>query len=133
MVPSLDRGAAHGLFASGPANYLYNLIVSPSAPGATDSICGDKRRLLRTGWEQHDVGFAPMLGELLRRDRERAGLSIGQAAVLLGVKPAEYRRLEDEAVWPDWETYDRLRAVRLVAVVQVAGEEGASSQRRHRR
>jgi DNA-binding XRE family transcriptional regulator len=49
-----------------------------------------------------------MFSDLLRRDRERFGLSIGQAAWRVGVKPAEYRRLEEGKAWPDWETYDRI-------------------------
>jgi transcriptional regulator with XRE-family HTH domain len=52
--------------------------------------------------------LAPMLGELLKRDRERASLSIGQAAWRLGLTPAAYRRLEEGKAWPDWETYDRI-------------------------
>lgn len=45
---------------------------------------------------------------MLRRDRERSGLSISQAAWRLGIKPAEYRRIEEESAWPDWEAYDRI-------------------------
>jgi transcriptional regulator with XRE-family HTH domain len=51
-----------------------------------------------------------MLGELLRRDRERHGLRVAQAAWLLGLTPAEYRRLEQGERWPSWETYDRIAA-----------------------
>ena len=31
MVPSLHRGAAHGLFASGPANYLVSILSLSTA------------------------------------------------------------------------------------------------------
>jgi transcriptional regulator with XRE-family HTH domain len=51
-----------------------------------------------------------MRGELLRRDRERYGLRIGQAAWLLGITPAEYRRLERGERWPSRVTYDRIGA-----------------------
>ena len=49
-----------------------------------------------------------MFGDLLRRDRERSGLRIAQAAWRLGITPAEYRRLEEEESWPRFETYDRI-------------------------
>lgn len=39
-----------------------------------------------------------MLGELLRRDRERLGHRVGQAAWLLDITLAEYRRLEQGAL-----------------------------------
>jgi hypothetical protein len=38
-----------------------------------------------------------MLGELLRRDRERLGRSIAHAAVAAGIKPAELRRMKRHA------------------------------------
>jgi transcriptional regulator with XRE-family HTH domain len=49
-----------------------------------------------------------MFSDLLRRDRERAGLSVEQAARLLRVAPAGYRSLEAGDRWPSWETYDRI-------------------------
>ncbi len=49
-----------------------------------------------------------MFSDLLRRDRERMGLWIGQAAWRFGVTPAAYRRLEERKAWPDGETYDRI-------------------------
>jgi hypothetical protein len=48
-----------------------------------------------------------MFSDLLRRDRERYGLRIGQAAWLL-VTPADTERLEQGERWPDWTTYDRI-------------------------
>jgi hypothetical protein len=38
----------------------------------------------------------------------RWGLSISQAAWRLGLKPAEYRRIEEEAAYSSFETYDRI-------------------------
>jgi predicted transcriptional regulator len=49
-----------------------------------------------------------MVSDMLRRDRERFGFSIGQAAWRLGVSPAEYRRLEAGTCWPSFETWDRI-------------------------
>jgi transcriptional regulator with XRE-family HTH domain len=51
-----------------------------------------------------------MFSDLLRADRERAGLSVDQAARRLGVSPVAYRRLEAGERWPSWETYDRIAA-----------------------
>jgi hypothetical protein len=51
-----------------------------------------------------------MLSDLLRKDRERSGLSVGQAAWHLGVRVREYRELEAGERWPDWTTYDRIAA-----------------------
>jgi transcriptional regulator with XRE-family HTH domain len=49
-----------------------------------------------------------MFSEMLRRDRERSGLRVAQMAWRLGINPAAYRRLEEEAAWPSFETYDRI-------------------------
>ncbi len=49
-----------------------------------------------------------MFSDLLRRDRERSGLSIGQAAGRLGITLAAYGQLEAGERWPSWETYDRI-------------------------
>jgi transcriptional regulator with XRE-family HTH domain len=49
-----------------------------------------------------------MFADLLRADRERFGLSTGQAASRIGISPAEYRRLEAGDRWPSWEAYDRI-------------------------
>jgi transcriptional regulator with XRE-family HTH domain len=49
-----------------------------------------------------------MFGDLLRRDRERSGLRIAQAAWRLGITPAAYRRLEEEKARPSFDTYDRI-------------------------
>jgi transcriptional regulator with XRE-family HTH domain len=49
-----------------------------------------------------------MFSDLLRRDRERSGLSVARAARQVGVTPAAYRRLEEEAAWPSFEVYDRI-------------------------
>jgi hypothetical protein len=57
-----------------------------------------------------------MFSELLRRDRERCGLSVGRAAYQLRLTPARYRELELGEAWPDWETVlEDLRAVLLAA------------------
>jgi transcriptional regulator with XRE-family HTH domain len=52
-----------------------------------------------------------MFPDLMRRDRERMGLRISQAAWLIGITPAAYRRLEQGAAWPSWETYDRIEGL----------------------
>jgi DNA-binding XRE family transcriptional regulator len=46
--------------------------------------------------------------DLLRCDRQRRGFTIGQVAWRLGVKPQEYRELEDGTRSPDFETWDRI-------------------------
>jgi transcriptional regulator with XRE-family HTH domain len=46
--------------------------------------------------------------DLLRRDRQRRGFTIGQVAWRLGVKPQEYRELEAGTRSPDFETWDRI-------------------------
>jgi transcriptional regulator with XRE-family HTH domain len=49
-----------------------------------------------------------MFSDMLRRDRQRLSLRVAQVAWRLGITPAEYRRLEEEAAWPSFETYDRI-------------------------
>jgi transcriptional regulator with XRE-family HTH domain len=49
-----------------------------------------------------------MFSDLLRRDRERFGLSIGQAAWRLGISIREYRDLEAGVRSPSVETWDRI-------------------------
>ncbi|MGI8617339.1 MAG: helix-turn-helix domain-containing protein [Actinomycetota bacterium] len=49
-----------------------------------------------------------MFSDLLRRDRERARLTVNQAARRFGVPPGAYRQLEAGERWPSWETYDRI-------------------------
>jgi transcriptional regulator with XRE-family HTH domain len=49
-----------------------------------------------------------MFSDLLRRDRERYGLSPEQAARTLGVSQSVYRALEAAERRPDWETFDRI-------------------------
>jgi hypothetical protein len=49
-----------------------------------------------------------MFADLLRRDRERWGLSVGQAAWRFGVKIGEYRELEAGRLFPSFEVYDRV-------------------------
>lgn len=49
-----------------------------------------------------------MLGHLLRRDRERRGLSLAQAAGRVGITVATLRRIEDEQEHPSFEVWDRL-------------------------
>ena len=46
--------------------------------------------------------------DLLRRDRERRGFTVGQVAWRFGVKPQEYRKLEAGERFPDFETWDRI-------------------------
>ena len=46
--------------------------------------------------------------DLLRADRERAGLRVARAAWLFGVRVSEYQRLKAGSAWLDWETYDRI-------------------------
>jgi transcriptional regulator with XRE-family HTH domain len=46
--------------------------------------------------------------DLLRKDRERHGFTIGQVARQLGVKPQEYRELEAGKRSPDFDTWDRI-------------------------
>jgi hypothetical protein len=49
-----------------------------------------------------------MFGDLLQRDRERWGLTVGQAAWRFGIIPAVYRELEAGTRFPNFETYDRI-------------------------
>lgn len=49
-----------------------------------------------------------MFGQMLRRDRERSGLSIARASWLVGVTPREYKELEAGTRAPSFETYDRI-------------------------
>jgi len=49
-----------------------------------------------------------MFSDLLSCDRERAGLTVDQAARRLGVPLGAYRKLEAGERWPSWETYDRI-------------------------
>jgi predicted transcriptional regulator len=49
-----------------------------------------------------------MFGDMLRRDRERWGFSVGQAAWRFGVSPKEYRELEAGTSWASFDTYDRI-------------------------
>ncbi|MDP9331203.1 MAG: helix-turn-helix domain-containing protein [Actinomycetota bacterium] len=49
-----------------------------------------------------------MFAAMLRRDRERWGLTIAQAAWRLGVRSSEYRELEAGTRWPSFDTYDRI-------------------------
>ena len=59
-----------------------------------------------------------MFSDLLRTDRERAGLTDEQAARRLGVSPALHRKLEAGERWPDWAACDRIAEnVRLAAVI----------------
>jgi transcriptional regulator with XRE-family HTH domain len=46
--------------------------------------------------------------ELLRKDRERRGFTVGQVAWRLDVKPQKYRELEAGERFPDFETWDRI-------------------------
>ncbi len=48
-----------------------------------------------------------MFGDMLRRDRERWGFSVAQAAWRFGVTPSEYREIEAGERWPSFDTYDR--------------------------
>jgi DNA-binding XRE family transcriptional regulator len=45
---------------------------------------------------------------MMRRDRERLGLRECRAAWQLGIKPAEYKRLESGESSPSWETWDAM-------------------------
>jgi transcriptional regulator with XRE-family HTH domain len=49
-----------------------------------------------------------MFGDMLRRDRERWGLSIAQAAGRFGMRVPELRDLEAGTRWPSFDTYDRI-------------------------
>jgi hypothetical protein len=45
---------------------------------------------------------------LLKKDHERRGFTIGQVAWRLGVKPREYRELEVGRRFQDFDTWDRI-------------------------
>jgi transcriptional regulator with XRE-family HTH domain len=49
-----------------------------------------------------------MFAAMLRRDRERWGFSVSQAAQRFGINPAEYDKLEAGELWPSFDTYDRI-------------------------
>jgi hypothetical protein len=49
-----------------------------------------------------------VFADKLRRDRERWGLSVVQAAAHFDVRPSEYRELEAGERWPSFDTYDRM-------------------------
>jgi transcriptional regulator with XRE-family HTH domain len=49
-----------------------------------------------------------MLGTLLRRDRERQGLTLAQAAGRIGVSAAKLRRIEDGDPINECDVWDRL-------------------------
>lgn len=48
------------------------------------------------------------LSDKLRADRERAGLTVEQAARRFGVPLGACRKLEPGERSPSWETYDRI-------------------------
>jgi DNA-binding XRE family transcriptional regulator len=49
-----------------------------------------------------------MLAQMLRRDREQAGISVARASWLVGVSPREYREIEEGTLSPGFETWDRI-------------------------
>ncbi len=49
-----------------------------------------------------------MFGQMLQKDRERWGLSIGQVAWRFGVSRSTYLEIEDGTRWPSFETYERI-------------------------
>jgi transcriptional regulator with XRE-family HTH domain len=51
-----------------------------------------------------------IFSDVLRQDRQRAGLTAEQAARRLGVSAVAHRKLEAGERWPSWETYDRIAA-----------------------
>jgi hypothetical protein len=44
----------------------------------------------------------------VRKERQRWGLSIEQAAQWFHVAPRRYREIEGGTAWPDADTYDRI-------------------------
>jgi len=46
--------------------------------------------------------------DLLKKDRQRHGFTVGQVAWGLGITSAEYRALEAGESFPDFETWDRI-------------------------
>jgi ribosome-binding protein aMBF1 (putative translation factor) len=49
-----------------------------------------------------------ILGDMLRRDRKREGLSLARAAWLLGVSVRELREIEAGERYPSFDTYERI-------------------------
>jgi transcriptional regulator with XRE-family HTH domain len=49
-----------------------------------------------------------MFRRMLEEDRRRAGWSVGQAALRLGVSVREYREIEAGERWPSGETFNRI-------------------------
>jgi predicted transcriptional regulator len=49
-----------------------------------------------------------MFSDMLRRDRERMGYSVGQTAWRFGVSLKEYRELKVGTCWLSFDTYDRI-------------------------
>jgi hypothetical protein len=49
-----------------------------------------------------------MLPKMLEHDRKQAGWSMWQAAWRLGASIREYRELEADERWPNFETWDRI-------------------------
>jgi hypothetical protein len=49
-----------------------------------------------------------MFGDMLRRDRERWGLTFSQAAWRFAVSASEYHELEAGTRWPSFDTYNRI-------------------------
>jgi transcriptional regulator with XRE-family HTH domain len=52
--------------------------------------------------------MAAMLGTMLKRSREREGLSEHRTAALLGVSVSMYRRIESGQESPTWEVWDAI-------------------------
>jgi transcriptional regulator with XRE-family HTH domain len=67
-----------------------------------------------------------MFSDLLRRDRERYGLSLEDAARSLGVARPVYEALEAAERWPDWDTYDRIAAAFASLAINAAGAAASS-------
>jgi hypothetical protein len=57
----------------------------------------------------HPLGVpaVSMFSDLLRRDHERAGLTIEEAARRIDVAPTFYRLIEAADRWPEWPVYER--------------------------
>ena len=49
-----------------------------------------------------------MFASMLRNDRARRGFTVGKAAWRIGVSQRHYRDLEAGAVFPTFETWDRM-------------------------
>jgi ribosome-binding protein aMBF1 (putative translation factor) len=83
----------------------------PSIPPTSSILKGDIKRAnvrtrRRTGLAR--VRIVSMFGDLLRGDRERAGMSVEQAARRFGVSTAEYRSIEAGARYTDFNIYDAI-------------------------